>query len=70
MFNIMAIRLTKVAPFTVNARAPNRNKSLCQLGLIDLRKMEEKWLESWAIRGILVDNKSTSLIMGFLRIRY
>jgi hypothetical protein len=38
----MIIRLIKAAPLTVNVRAPNRKKSFCQLGVMDLRKMEEK----------------------------
>ena len=66
MVNKMVILLIKVSPFTVSVRAPNRKRSLCQLGVMDLRKMEEKWVESWEMRGILVEKRSTSLRMGFL----
>jgi hypothetical protein len=66
MSNKITILLTKATPFTVRVKAPNKNNSLCQLGVMDLRKMEEKWVDSWEMRGILVEKRSTSLRMGFL----
>lgn len=67
MLNRTTNLLISAAPFTVKESAPNKKRIFCQLGVMDLRKMDEKWSESCPTRGILLVNTSTSLMMGFRR---
>ncbi len=66
IFTMMVILFSKESPVRANVVAPAISKSFCQLDEIDLRKMDEKWLESSETRGILVANVSTRLMIGFL----
>lgn len=54
-------------PFTVKVVAPARSNNFCQLDEIDLRKIEPKWLERSANRGILDTMALTKFMIGFLR---
>lgn len=64
---IIATLLRMENPVRVKVVAPATSNNFCQFEEIDLRKIEPKWLESSAKRGILETTAFTRLMIGFLR---